>query len=81
MRLALVAVVVSGACGSEGDDEPTCAERITAEVAYEHIDGNGTYANTACVVAGCHLEGSPGPAFHAAGTRTPASGSTSDGCR
>jgi hypothetical protein len=66
MRLALVLVLA--ACGSEGDDEPTCADRGTAALAYEHVDGNGTYAGTACVVAGCHLEGSPGPAFHAAGT-------------
>ena len=67
-RVVGLAVALAACSGGDSEPEPTCADRIAADPAYQHVDGNGSYAGTGCVVAGCHQAGSPGPAFHAAGT-------------
>jgi hypothetical protein len=80
--VAVVATVASCGGGPSGGD---CVDRASPDPAYQHLDGNGTYAGASCIEANCHLVGSLGPqamAFHVGGTvyqadeTTPQAGAT-----
>ncbi|MEJ7604457.1 MAG: hypothetical protein WKG01_41765 [Kofleriaceae bacterium] len=54
--------------GGDGNNQLACVDRnLTPGTAHDHGGGN-TNAGVGCITAGCHLDGTGGPAFEMAGT-------------